>query len=182
MTRRVMGMVVGINPRDTKTWIREQSLQQGAGVASDPLPRRYSADPMDAAFYQAERVLRLRMQNDPQWVGYEPRFVSIEHAQVYVDLALTLVGPQWNAGPVQVKDTRYAAAHYLGAIYLPARDSRWMRGLIVLHELAHHLSDRAREHGTFHGQRFADAFGDLIAAMYTPALRVLFAQDLAAQQ
>ncbi len=177
MTRRVMGMVVGTNPRDVKGWVREQSLKQGAGVASDPMPLRYTADPVDAAFYQAERLLRVRMQSVPQWVGYEPWFVSIEHAQVYVDLALSRASAQWNTAPVQVKDTPHSAAHYWGAIYLPARDPRWMRGLMALHELAHHMSARAKEHGSFHGARFAAAFSELLTVMYGPAVAALFEQD-----
>lgn len=138
---------------------------------------------MDAKLYQAERLLRLRMQDDPDWVGYEPWFVDVEHAQVYVDLALTKVSSRfWDTRPVRVLASRYPAAHYLGAIYLPERDSRWMRGLIVLHELAHHLTGRGHTAGSFHDPRFIDAFGELLAQMYDPAVRGMFLGYLNGQQ
>lgn len=148
----------------------------GPGIVSDPVPRRYSADPVDARVYQAERLLRLRMQSDAQWVGYEPWFVDLDHAQVYVDLALTRVSGPWNTAPVQVRRSRYPAAHYLSAIYLPDSDRRWMRGLIALHELAHHMT---RTRGEHHGKGFVDAFGHLLAVMYVPAVQSMFLEYLA---
>lgn len=169
MVTRTFGIVT--SEKDPKRWMREQSLGTGPGIASDPMPRRYSSDPVDAHLYQAERLLRLRMQNDPEWQGYEPWFVDLEHAQVYVDLALTRAGAQWNTGPVQVRASRWPAAHYWGGIYLPERDRRWMRGLIVLHETAHHMTQTRHDH---HGERFIDAFGELLEVMYEPAVRGLF--------
>lgn len=169
MTTRTMGIVT--SETDPKRWIREQSLKAGPGIASDPMPRRYSANPVDARCYQAERLLRLRMQDDPQWQGYEPWLVDVGHAQVYVDLALSRVGPQWRARPVTVRSTHKPGALYWGGIYLPARDRRWWRGLIVLHEVAHHLTEPLHDH---HDQQFLDAFGELLAVMYEPAVRGIF--------
>lgn len=135
------------------------------------MPRRYSANPVDARCYQAERLLRLRMQNDPQWQGYEPWLVDVEHAQVYVDLALSRVSRRWRPAPVLVRTTLRPEAHYLGGIYLPPRDRRWWRGLIVLHEVAHHLTEPRNDH---HDQQFLDAFGELLEVMYEPAVRGIF--------
>lgn len=140
------------------------------------MPTRYTADPMDARCYQAERLLRVRVQDDPRWQGCEPWFISTEHAQVYVDLALSRVTGPWFRGPVKVEPARLRpVAHYRGAIYLPVDDHRWMRGLIVLHELAHHLNQSSREH---HGPRFLAAFGELLEAMFDRDLRASFEADL----
>lgn len=88
----------------------------------------------------------------------EGRFGSVAAVQRYVDEVLTLpaVRRQWPAvPPLTVRARRAAtAAHYenrdgAGVIAVPDRDTAdWaMRELVVLHEVAHHLSDAEPAHG-----------------------------------
>ena len=88
----------------------------------------------------------------------EGRFGSVPAVQRYVDEVLTLpaVQRQWPAvPPLTVRARRAAtAAHYqnrdgAGVIAVPDRDTAdWaMRELVVLHEVAHHLSDTQPAHG-----------------------------------
>lgn len=88
----------------------------------------------------------------------EGRFASVPAVQRYVDdvLSLSAVRQQWPAlPPLTVRARRAAtAAHYecrdgTGVIAVPDRDTAdWaMRELVVLHEVAHHLSEAAPPHG-----------------------------------
>jgi len=161
VTRRVWGLVV--SEADPRRWAREQALGTSPGIVSDRRPVQYTADPVDARVYAAERLLRLRLA-EPPWDGCEPWFIDAEHAQVYVDLALSRVSDRWCREPVTVtRRVHRPSAHYRGAIYLPTHDRRWMRGLIVLHELTHHLTQTQRDH---HGQAFVDAFAEVLTVMY----------------
>jgi hypothetical protein len=149
---------------------REQKLGTGRNRSSDVQRFGYSADPRDARVYWAERGLRLAFEQDPRWQGWEPWFVDVDHAQVWVDLALSRDWPGWNPTPVRVQTTHLGAAHYRGAIYIP-QDPRWLRGLIVLHELAHHFVGRRL---IWHDDDFVRAFGDLLAGMFDPGAGELF--------
>jgi putative metallohydrolase (TIGR04338 family) len=119
----------------------------------------------------------------------EARFASVESVQRYVDevLALPAVtelrpGP----GPLAVRARRAAtAAHYEssgdgGVIAVPDRvDASWaMRELVVLHEVAHHLS---RPGTPAHGAEFVATFCALAAAVMGPeaghVLRVVYAKE-----
>lgn len=176
MVKRVMGMVVSESKPDRM--FREQKLGTGRGPTSDVQRFNYTADPRDSRVYWAERGLRLAFEQDPRWQGREPWFIDTEHAQVWVDLVMSTAPSARNAPAVRVLPTRLSSAHYRGAIYLPI-DPRWMRGLIVLHEIAHHLSYAP---GSFHGQRFIDVFGDLLATMFEPPARDLFLGFLNGEQ
>lgn len=88
----------------------------------------------------------------------EGRFASVASVQRYVDkvLALPTVREQWPAvPPLRVRARRAAvAAHYekqgdSGVIAVPDRSlADWaMRELVVLHEVAHHLSPIPPAHG-----------------------------------
>jgi putative metallohydrolase (TIGR04338 family) len=88
----------------------------------------------------------------------EGRFGSVQSVQRYVDdvLALPAVQQCWPAvSPLRVRSRRAAtAAHYekrdgAGVIAVPDRDTAdWaMRELVVLHEVAHHLSQVQPPHG-----------------------------------
>lgn len=88
----------------------------------------------------------------------EGRFASVASVQRYVDevLAVPAVREQWpQVAPLRVRARRSAtAAHYenrdgLGTIAVPDRVSAdWaMRELVILHEVAHHLSQEPPPHG-----------------------------------
>lgn len=88
----------------------------------------------------------------------EARFASVESVQRYVDdvLGMPTVRLHWpNVSPLRVRARRAAtAAHYenldgAGTIAVPDRvTADWaMRELVVLHEVAHHLSQVAPAHG-----------------------------------
>lgn len=112
------------------------------------------------------------------------RFASIESVQTYTDavLALPWVQARWPraAQPVHVRARRSAAAaHYEATsqtIAVPDQRIGWaMRELVVLHELAHHLTwdDAAPPHGP----AFASAMLELVTVLLGEqdgfALRVL---------
>lgn len=118
----------------------------------------------------------------------EGRFASIPSAQRYVDdvLALPAVTARWpESGPLSVRPRRAAgAAHYenvsgTGIIAVPDRDSAdWaMRELVLLHEIAHHLTPQ----GPAHGPDFITTFCELAALVMGPevghVLRVVYAKE-----
>lgn len=117
----------------------------------------------------------------------EARFASVESVQRYVDevLDLSVVRARWpSAEPLTVRARRGAtAAHYeddgrAAVIAVPARRTKWaLRELVVLHEVAHHLS-RAEPP---HGPRFVATFGELAEAVMGVevgyVLRVVYAKE-----
>jgi len=118
----------------------------------------------------------------------EGRFASAPSVQRYVDevLAHPAVRAHWPAGGgLTVRARRGAtAAHYErsdddgAAIAVPDRRSRWaLRELVVLHEIAHHLSDAEPPHG----QEFVATFCELAEAVMGPevahVLRVVYAKE-----
>lgn len=119
----------------------------------------------------------------------EARFASVESVQRYVDdvLALPAIAEISPApGPLTVRARRAdTAAHYensdgAGVIAVPDRSgATWaLRELVVLHEVAHHLSGRA---GAAHGSGFVAVFCALAAAVMGPeaghVLRVAYAKE-----
>ncbi|AQT78147.1 hypothetical protein B1R94_01200 [Mycolicibacterium litorale] len=118
----------------------------------------------------------------------EGRFASMPSAQRYVDevLALPAVTDRWpGPGPLRVRGRRSAtAAHYerqegTGVIAVPDRDSAdWaMRELVVLHEIAHHLTPD----GPAHGPEFTATFCELATMVMGPevghVLRVVYTKE-----
>jgi hypothetical protein len=102
----------------------------------------------------------------------EGRFASMVSVQRYVDdvLALPAVTDRWPApGPLSVRARRAAsAAHY----------ADWaMRELVLLHEVAHHLTPQ----GPAHGPDFIATFCELATVVMGPevghVLRVVYAKE-----
>lgn len=104
----------------------------------------------------------------------EARFGSIESIQAYCDRVTDMVG----APPVRVRRRKGAQkAHYESGGVIAVHDdgTRWaMREIVILHELAHHLSRSSRES---HGPEFVAAHIDLLSRVMGPeaglALRIL---------
>jgi putative metallohydrolase (TIGR04338 family) len=111
----------------------------------------------------------------------EGRFASVAAVQRYVDEVLAHVGAD---RPLTVRARRgVTAAHYErfdegATIAVPDRRSTWaLRELVVLHEIAHHLSDAEPPHGP----EFIATFCGLAEAVMGPevahVLRVVYAKE-----
>ncbi len=117
----------------------------------------------------------------------EARFASTAAVQRYVDdvLVLPAVRQRWpRIEPLTVRARRAeTAAHYerrdgVATIAVPQRAANWaMRELVVLHEIAHHLSDVEPPHGP----QFVAVFCELAELVMGPevghVLRVVYAQE-----
>ncbi|MEW2479292.1 TIGR04338 family metallohydrolase [Mycobacterium sp. NPDC051198] len=109
----------------------------------------------------------------------EARFGSVDSVQRYVDDVVARVG----AGPVAVRSRRGAtAAHYewvdgKAVIAVPERDTWALRELVVLHELAHHVSHADPPHGP----AFVAAYSELCETVMGPevglVLRMVYAKE-----
>jgi putative metallohydrolase (TIGR04338 family) len=111
----------------------------------------------------------------------EGRFASVAAVQRYVDDVLAHVDAE---EPLSVRARRgVTAAHYErsedgATIAVPDRRSTWaLRELVVLHEIAHHLSDAEPPHGP----EFVATFCGLAEAVMGPevahVLRVVYAKE-----
>jgi putative metallohydrolase (TIGR04338 family) len=111
----------------------------------------------------------------------EGRFGSVAAVQRYVDEVLAHVGAD---RPLTVRARRgVTAAHYErfdddATIAVPDKRSTWaLRELVVLHEIAHHLSDVEPPHGP----EFVATFCELAEAVMGPevahVLRVVYAKE-----
>lgn len=113
----------------------------------------------------------------------EGRFASVESVQRYVDdvLALPRVREAWpTAGSLAVRARRgVAAAHYEGsAIAVPEHGTGWaLRELVVLHELAHHLSHADPAHGPEFVATMCELTSIVMGAELGYVLRVVYAQE-----
>jgi putative metallohydrolase (TIGR04338 family) len=117
----------------------------------------------------------------------EGRFASADSVQRYVDNVLThpAVRQRWpGTAPLSVRARRgTTAAHYERAgddagIAVPERGTNWaLRELVVLHEIAHHLSTAEPPHGP----EFVTTFCELAEAVMGPevahVLRVVYAKE-----
>jgi putative metallohydrolase (TIGR04338 family) len=117
----------------------------------------------------------------------EARFASVDSVQRYVDdvLAHPSVQKTWPATePLTVRARRgVTAAHYeydgnVATVAVPERETTWaLRELVVLHEIAHHIS-RAEP---AHGPEFVATFCELTDAVMGPevahVLRVVYAKE-----
>lgn len=117
----------------------------------------------------------------------EARFGSVESVQTYVEDVLShpAVRARWPAAlPLRVRARRGAtAAHYERAgdaatIAVPEGRSAWaLRELVILHEIAHHLTDTDPPHGP----DFVATFGELAAAVMGAevafVLRMVYAKE-----
>lgn len=119
----------------------------------------------------------------------EARFASVESVARYVEDVLAIpsvVGLRPGAGPLRVRARRgVTAAHYenradVAVIAVPDRlRADWaMRELVVLHEVAHHMTD---PQAPAHGPGFVATFCALAAAVMGPeaghVLRVVYAKE-----
>ena len=111
----------------------------------------------------------------------EGRFGSVAAVQRYVDDVLAHVGTDH---PLRVRPRRGAtAAHYerLGndaTIAVPDGRSTWaLRELVVLHEIAHHLSDADPPHGPEFIATFCDLAETVMGPEVAHVLRVVYAKE-----
>jgi putative metallohydrolase (TIGR04338 family) len=111
----------------------------------------------------------------------EGRIGSVAAVQRYVDDVLAHVGA---AHPLTVRPRRGAtAAHYerLGndaTIAVPDGRSTWaLRELVVLHEIAHHLSDADPPHGPEFIATFCDLAETVMGPEVAHVLRVVYAKE-----
>ncbi|MBW8711481.1 MAG: TIGR04338 family metallohydrolase [Mycobacterium sp.] len=111
----------------------------------------------------------------------EARFATVAAVQRYVDDVLAHVGAD---RPLKVRARRgVSAAHYErsddgATVAVPDRRTSWaLRELVVLHEIAHHLSDAEPPHGP----EFVATFCELAEAVMGPevahVLRVVYAKE-----
>jgi putative metallohydrolase (TIGR04338 family) len=111
----------------------------------------------------------------------EGRFATVTAVQRYVDEVLAHVGAD---RPLTVRARRgVTAAHYErsddgATIAVPDHRSTWaLREVVVLHEIAHHLSEAEPPHGP----EFVAAFCELAEAVMGPevahVLRVVYAKE-----
>jgi putative metallohydrolase (TIGR04338 family) len=111
----------------------------------------------------------------------EARFATVAAVQRYVDDVLAHVGGD---RPLTVRARRgVSAAHYErtddgATVAVPEQRTSWaLRELVVLHEVAHHLSDAEPPHGP----EFVATFCDLADAVMGPevahVLRVVYAKE-----
>lgn len=117
----------------------------------------------------------------------EARFASVASVQAYVDdvLAHPRIRSGWpGGGPLTIRARRgVTAAHYevvdgRAVIAVPERQTTWaLRELVVLHEIAHHLSQAEPPHGP----AFVSTFCDITEAVMGPevahVLRVVYAKE-----
>ena len=118
----------------------------------------------------------------------EARFGSVPAVQRYVNdvLALPSVRRQWpKVAPLTVRSRRAAtAAHYenqdgTGVIAVPDLDTAdWaMRELVVLHEIAHHLSDAPPAHGSQYVATLCTLAELVMGPELGHVLRVVYAKE-----
>lgn len=117
----------------------------------------------------------------------EGRFGSASSVQQYVDsvLAHPAVHERWpSVGTLRVRSRRsVTAAHYerredTATIAVPDRDSTWaLRELVVLHEIAHHLSQAEPPHGPAFVAAFCELAGLVMGAEAEHVLRVVYLKE-----
>jgi putative metallohydrolase (TIGR04338 family) len=117
----------------------------------------------------------------------EARFGSVESVQTYVDDVLShpAVRARWpETHPLRVRPRRGAtAAHYERAgdraiIAVPEDRSAWaLRELVVLHEIAHHLSDTDPPHGPDFVATFCELAEAVMGAEVAFVLRMVYARE-----
>ena len=106
----------------------------------------------------------------------ERKFASIESIQTYCDQVCEITG----CAPVRIRarrGSRFAHCEPGGVIAIPDQRLGWaMREIVVLHEMAHHISS-----GSGHDAGFRQAFLDLVEQCMAPevalALRLSWWQE-----
>jgi putative metallohydrolase (TIGR04338 family) len=128
-----------------------------------PQPQPYIYSPHTAAVFAAEHAMR-QQSSEGNLAGQE--------IQDFVDHVLSRPWPQWIGGPmpavvVRIDQQTPVARYRSGVITVPSP----IRKLVVLHELAHHLTTASQRRGGAadgHGSDFIRAFLDLIDSVVGP--------------
>jgi putative metallohydrolase (TIGR04338 family) len=117
----------------------------------------------------------------------EGRFGSVPSVQRYVDSVLThpAVRARWPAvRPLAVRGRRgESGAHYerrddVAMIAVPDRRTTWaLRELVVLHEIAHHLSHVDPPHGPEFVAAFCELAGLVMGPEAEHVLRVVYSKE-----
>lgn len=121
-------------------------------------------------------VRTARLHGSALTLPIETRFGRVEEAQAYVDRAAKTVGAS-SVPTVRVNTQLSKRAYYrCGEIVVPdpVRVAWAMREIVLLHELAHHLS-RASES---HGPEFCGRFIALVREMMAPELGLLLEDSM----
>jgi putative metallohydrolase (TIGR04338 family) len=111
----------------------------------------------------------------------EGRFATVTTVQRYVDEVLAHVGAD---RPLTVRARRgVTAAHYErsddgATIAVPDHRSTWaLRELVVLHEIAHHLSEAEPPHGPEFVATFCELAETVMGPEVAHVLRVVYAKE-----
>jgi putative metallohydrolase (TIGR04338 family) len=111
----------------------------------------------------------------------EGRFATVTAVQRYVDEVLAHVGAD---RPLTVRARRgVTAAHYErsddgATIAVPDHRSTWaLRELVVLHEIAHHLSEAEPPHGPEFVATFCELAETVMGPEVAHVLRVVYAKE-----
>lgn len=113
----------------------------------------------------------------------EARFGSVESVRRYVTDVLNMpaVRERWpGAAPLEVRSRRGAtAAHYeSGTIAVPDRHGTWaLRELVVLHEMAHHLTAAGAPHGVEFVATMTELAGSVMGPEARHVLRVIYSKE-----
>lgn len=154
-------------------------------------------DNQRSALYAAERLVHnvfersgggvhaLQIAGTSVTLPPEAKFGSVDSVRAYIDrvLAMDSVTAQFPRArtPVRVRTRRgQRQAHYeydptggAGVIAVPVADDRWaMRELVMLHELAHHVSPGSATDK--HGPRFAGTLIDLVGHVLGPEAALVY--------
>lgn len=109
----------------------------------------------------------------------EAKFGSVESVQRYVDDVVARVGGR----PVTVRPRRgVTAAHYesidgRAAIAVPERATWALRELVVLHELAHHLSQADPPHGPVFVATYCELCETIMGPEVGLVLRMVYGKE-----
>ncbi|BBX28237.1 TIGR04338 family metallohydrolase [Mycolicibacterium alvei] len=109
----------------------------------------------------------------------EAKFGSVDSVQRYVDDVIARVG----ADPVAVRRRRgVTAAHYelvngKAVIAVPERDTWALRELVVLHELAHHVSHADPPHGPAFVVTYCELCSTIMGPEVGLVLRMVYAKE-----
>lgn len=156
-------------------------------------------DVQRAAVYAAERFVRTLFdraaQHSSRAIDFfgaqltlppEAKFGSVRDVGDYVEqvLALPAVRRRWPVTAVSVRERRGAtAAHYevrdgAAVIAVPDRSARWaLRELVVLHEIAHHLSPVEPAHGGDFASTLSELAGMVMGPEVGHVLQVVYAKE-----
>lgn len=138
------------------------------------------------AYYNAEHQLEAMLDRQPDCptvliggskltLPAERKFGDLDSIQRYIDrvLALDVIDERYSPHPVRVRERKgdVQAQYAKGVIAIPTATGyagKWwaMRETVVLHELAHALTDDVVEEA--HGPVFRRAFCDLLAEVMSP--------------